>query len=33
MAATYINEHAWLDAALSLAAQFWAAKFWDKSAR
>jgi hypothetical protein len=32
MAATYINDYAWLDAALSLAAQLCAAIFWRKSA-
>jgi len=31
MAATYVNEHAWLDAALSLAAQFCAARLWKRS--
>ncbi|MFL9899038.1 hypothetical protein PQR71_12890 [Paraburkholderia fungorum] len=32
MAATYINEYAWLDAALSLAAQLCASHFWKRSA-
>jgi hypothetical protein len=29
-AATYINEYAWLDAALTLAAQIFAAHFWGR---
>lgn len=32
MAATYLNEYAWLDAALSLAAQLCAVRFWKRSA-